>query len=426
MYEKKRAEKGVQTGMADTVREVEPTCNRSALAQVHPQLTNRWAIQKGTADLHHRQDVSSVWGGLLVICNWTMSYMYGDMCVCGSRASQTLWSWGRDVAMLMVPRVLPKLCQRKSTFDLRPSTLLVRHGSKLAACRLESELAIISIQSFAVDHVQTGRSRKVGLWRSSIAFARLRWSIIQCGKGTRGKKLSISFWCRYVYLCSSILNDFSRFYCYFLPNKQLFGEKKITMFIPMDTPFDFLSSLHWNSWSSMIPFIPLRYCVVILLFPTSVFVLQGIYNQYLHPLHHFPGPFWGGFTDFYKLYIFAATHIPSQTMKLHARYGLIIYRLLFCFKCWWFWETRPICSTCSKPVVVQWSSTNTWGLSQMCEQNKILHSCRHGWISLDVLDFEAQWSRSKAKDFFSLSKSLSFKAHRLIYMAADWNAPTTL
>lgn len=60
MYEKKRAEKGVQTGMADTVREVEPTCNRSALAQVHPQLTNRWAIQKGTADLHHRQDVSSV------------------------------------------------------------------------------------------------------------------------------------------------------------------------------------------------------------------------------------------------------------------------------------------------------------------------------------------------------------------------------
>lgn len=51
------------------------------------------------------------------------------------------------------------------------------------------------------------------------------------------------------------------------------------------------------------------------------FVSRGIYNTCFHNLHHVPGPFWGGFTDFYKVYIFACRHIPSGTMELHQQYG---------------------------------------------------------------------------------------------------------
>ena len=53
------------------------------------------------------------------------------------------------------------------------------------------------------------------------------------------------------------------------------------------------------------------------------FVFRGIYNVYFHDLRHVPGPFLGGFTDFYKVYIFACKHIPSGTMALHQQFGLL-------------------------------------------------------------------------------------------------------
>ena len=66
-----------------------------------------------------------------------------------------------------------------------------------------------------------------------------------------------------------------------------------------------------------------NYLLLVFLFCVVAGVLKGVYNRYLHPLRNFPGPFWGGFTDFYKLYIFASKHIPSATMELHQKYGLL-------------------------------------------------------------------------------------------------------
>ena len=86
-----------------------------------------------------------------------------------------------------------------------------------------------------------------------------------------------------------------------------------------------------NSFILLQPPVPLRMSTQHFLFHYLLFafllcviagVLKGIYNRCFHPLRNFPGPFWGSFTDFYKLYIFASKHIPSATMDLHEQYGL--------------------------------------------------------------------------------------------------------
>ena len=52
---------------------------------------------------------------------------------------------------------------------------------------------------------------------------------------------------------------------------------------------------------------------------TFAFMFKGLYNVHFHGLQHVPGPFLGGFSDFYKIYSFACRHIPSGTMELHQR-----------------------------------------------------------------------------------------------------------
>ena len=46
-----------------------------------------------------------------------------------------------------------------------------------------------------------------------------------------------------------------------------------------------------------------------------------ISNRYLHPLHNFPGPFWGSVTDLYNTYLFSTYNFHEQQLKLHKQYG---------------------------------------------------------------------------------------------------------
>jgi len=58
-------------------------------------------------------------------------------------------------------------------------------------------------------------------------------------------------------------------------------------------------------------------CVVLIL----SFVSKGVYNRYLHPLRHFPGPFWASVTDFHKLYLLSSSDLTSLFLGQHKRYG---------------------------------------------------------------------------------------------------------
>lgn len=50
---------------------------------------------------------------------------------------------------------------------------------------------------------------------------------------------------------------------------------------------------------------------------------RGVYNRYFHPLRHFPGPFWGSISDFFKLWIHTR---QAHTLGLayHAKYGPVV------------------------------------------------------------------------------------------------------
>jgi len=74
---------------------------------------------------------------------------------------------------------------------------------------------------------------------------------------------------------------------------------------------------------AIVRFVEYRYGLFALFALAAAFVSKGIYNVCFHDLHHVPGPFLGGFTDFYKVYIFGCRHIPSATMELHRHYGLL-------------------------------------------------------------------------------------------------------
>lgn len=46
-----------------------------------------------------------------------------------------------------------------------------------------------------------------------------------------------------------------------------------------------------------------------------------IYNKFFHPLAKFPGPFLGGFTDWYLVYVICS--VPTFGLELHKKYGNI-------------------------------------------------------------------------------------------------------
>ncbi|KAI0175292.1 cytochrome P450 [Pestalotiopsis sp. NC0098] len=47
-----------------------------------------------------------------------------------------------------------------------------------------------------------------------------------------------------------------------------------------------------------------------------------IYNKFFHPLAKFPGPFLGGFTDWYLVYVICS--VPTFGLELHKKYGPIV------------------------------------------------------------------------------------------------------
>lgn len=102
-------------------------------------------------------------------------------------------------------------------------------------------------------------------------------------------------------------------------------------------------------------------------------ISKGFYNRYFHPLRNFPGPFWGGITDFYLVYMIAS--VPTFGLDLHKKYGgdnpsaseksantLIL---------------RTCHSTISKLTIFQRSKTPTCSIPSKCRQTPVL------WI-LDV------------------------------------------
>lgn len=84
---------------------------------------------------------------------------------------------------------------------------------------------------------------------------------------------------------------------------------------------DMASVCHTGPFATPVCFIAYHYFLCPLFGLIFAFMFKGLYNVFFHELHHVPGPFLGGFTDFYKVYIFACRHIPSGTMELHQRFG---------------------------------------------------------------------------------------------------------
>lgn len=91
--------------------------------------------------------------------------------------------------------------------------------------------------------------------------------------------------------------------------------KTATMVLPADgSPRSLLTIIH---------FLEHHYYICLLTVLLSALMANGLFNVYFRQLHHIPGPALGGFTDFYKLYIFACKHIPSATLQLHQEFGLL-------------------------------------------------------------------------------------------------------
>ncbi|ETS80240.1 hypothetical protein PFICI_07769 [Pestalotiopsis fici W106-1] len=51
-------------------------------------------------------------------------------------------------------------------------------------------------------------------------------------------------------------------------------------------------------------------------------VAAGIYNKFYHPLARFPGPFLGGITSWYLVYVICS--VPTYGLELHKKYGPIV------------------------------------------------------------------------------------------------------
>lgn len=63
-----------------------------------------------------------------------------------------------------------------------------------------------------------------------------------------------------------------------------------------------------------------------LCFGLAVFyrLYRGIYNRYFHTLRHFPGPFWGSVSDFYKIWVLHTKQAHTLGLKYHEEYGLVV------------------------------------------------------------------------------------------------------
>ena len=48
---------------------------------------------------------------------------------------------------------------------------------------------------------------------------------------------------------------------------------------------------------------------------------NALYNRYFHPLHRFPGPFWGSVTDLYHTYLLGTSQVHLKQLGLHQAYG---------------------------------------------------------------------------------------------------------
>lgn len=59
--------------------------------------------------------------------------------------------------------------------------------------------------------------------------------------------------------------------------------------------------------------------MLILIFCVATY--NALYNRYFHPLHRFPGPFWGSVTDLYHTYLLSTSRVHLKQLKLHQAYG---------------------------------------------------------------------------------------------------------
>lgn len=75
------------------------------------------------------------------------------------------------------------------------------------------------------------------------------------------------------------------------------------------------------AWAPAIP--PFNSSVVLRLLcvPVILFACHLVYNLFFHPLAGFPGPIWGGLTDFYHLYLFGTKEYHIRALELHRQYG---------------------------------------------------------------------------------------------------------
>jgi hypothetical protein len=86
-------------------------------------------------------------------------------------------------------------------------------------------------------------------------------------------------------------------------------------------------SLSASAWrhANMLPALPLFSAAGLFVSFSAICVaailLRGIYNRYFHPLAHFPGPFWGSVSDFYKLWIIYKRDAHTLGLQLHKKYG---------------------------------------------------------------------------------------------------------
>ncbi|KAL8919726.1 MAG: hypothetical protein Q9172_004839 [Xanthocarpia lactea] len=51
---------------------------------------------------------------------------------------------------------------------------------------------------------------------------------------------------------------------------------------------------------------------------------RGVYNRFFHPLHRFPGPFWGSVSDFFKLWILHTKQAHILGLVYHETYGPVV------------------------------------------------------------------------------------------------------
>ena len=66
----------------------------------------------------------------------------------------------------------------------------------------------------------------------------------------------------------------------------------------------------------------LHHTCLSIIFPLLVaLTCRAVYNRYFHPLHKFPGPFWGSLTDLYHTYLFSTRQAHVKLLHIHKKHG---------------------------------------------------------------------------------------------------------